>query len=146
MRKCSYQHGRVHGDHTNSVRSEHSIPSYPAVLLTQHAARLSVDTADCLRACYVPNCADNGRLKVQRGTTTGFEECVGIPCQFSPPAFHRRIHWSAIDFFVVWIPEASLIKPQIKYCVCSKGKGKGAPLYRHWGSVQTVRPIGGVEV
>jgi hypothetical protein len=25
-------------------------------------------------------------------------------------------------------------------------KGKSAPLYRHWGSVQAVRPIGGVEV
>ena len=25
-------------------------------------------------------------------------------------------------------------------------KGKGAPLYRHWGSVQAVWPIGGVEV
>jgi len=23
---------------------------------------------------------------------------------------------------------------------------KSAPLYRHWGSVQAVRPIGGVEV
>ena len=28
----------------------------------------------------------------------------------------------------------------------NKGKGKGAPLYRHWGSVQAVRPIEGVEV
>ena len=27
-----------------------------------------------------------------------------------------------------------------------KGKGKVHPLYRHWGSVQAVRPIGGVEV
>jgi len=27
-----------------------------------------------------------------------------------------------------------------------KGKGKVAPLYRHWGSVQAVRPIGGVEI
>jgi hypothetical protein len=25
-------------------------------------------------------------------------------------------------------------------------KGKVYPLYRHWGSVQAVRPIGGVEV
>ena len=27
-----------------------------------------------------------------------------------------------------------------------KGKMYSAPLYRHWGSVQAVRPIGGVEV
>jgi len=28
----------------------------------------------------------------------------------------------------------------------SDRQGKSAPLYRHWGSVQVVRPIGGVEV
>ena len=38
MRKCSYQRGRVHGDQTNSFRSEHSILSYPTVLLTQHGS------------------------------------------------------------------------------------------------------------
>jgi hypothetical protein len=27
-----------------------------------------------------------------------------------------------------------------------KGKGKIHPLYRYWGSVQAVRPVGGVEV
>jgi len=34
---------------------------------------------------------------------------------------------------------------QISFYV-SKSKRQSAPLYRHWGSVQAVRPIGGVEV
>ena len=59
MRKCSYQRGRVRGDYTNSFQSEHSIISYTTVLLTLHAARLSGDTANCRRACYVSNCADS---------------------------------------------------------------------------------------
>ena len=46
----------------------------------------------------------------------------------------------------------------IYLCICSSfedacsnydyenGKGKSVPLYKHWGSVQAVRPVGGVEV
>jgi hypothetical protein len=40
----------------------------------------------------------------------------------------------------------------LRHCFCNdfnSGKieiRKSAPLYRHWGSVQSVRPIGGVEV
>ena len=109
------------------VSDPYSIPSYPTVLLTQHAVHLSVDRADGQRACYVPNCADTGWLTVQRGAVSQpVSACVlcsklrwhwladraawrcGGFCRVcrhslsitSPPAFHRHIHWSAIDFFL----------------------------------------------
>jgi len=53
--------------------------------------------------------------------------------------------------FVTTLTELQKVLSQELQCLCSKttavlSEWYSAPLYKHWGSVQAVRPIGEVEV
>jgi len=85
-------------------------------------------------------CSTDQRSMVTEMLWVSLEECsrTNSPRQ----RFHIQLFCQIVRYFCRTLYIYIYIYIYINYTK----KGKLHPLYRHWGSVQAVRPIGGVEV
>jgi len=89
------------------------------------------------RNSVVPGCSVRMDRQTWRSYTVAFRNFANVP----KSRRHLLNRTSSIR-----IPAGILTSVTFSLILRRKSKRYSAPLYRHWGSVQAVQPIGGVEV
>ena len=100
------------------------------------------------------NCAPTGRILVKVDTENFCEVSRKLKFRFKFKAYEHSwqylaelfLEWGVFQTKVVEIIKAHIFVSNSFFPPRKSCRLLSAPLYRHWGSVKAVRPIGGVEV